>query len=123
MKLLWRLLRPFLLIAAFTAPVYAFIIASAAPGLPPRQTPPLVTAVPVAAIPSYDSMVPVLLYHDISGADERYTVTAQAFATQMAALHRSGFHTVTARQVVAFLQHHAPLPDRPVLIAFDDGLG
>jgi hypothetical protein len=123
MKLLWRILSPFVLIVAFTAPVYAFITASAAPGLPPRQTPPPVTAIPVATIPSYDSMVPVLVYHDISNAGERYTVTPQAFATQMAALHRAGFHTVTARQMLAFLHDHAQLPDRPLLIAFDDGLG
>jgi hypothetical protein len=123
MKLLWRILSPFVLIVAFTAPVYAFITASAAPGLPPRQAPPPVTAIPVAAIPSYDSMVPVLVYHDISSAAERYTVTPQAFGTQMAALHRAGFHTVTAGQMLAFLHDHAQLPDRPLLIAFDDGLG
>src|SRR6476619_3011419 len=123
MKLLWRILSPFVLIVAFTAPVYAFITASAAPGLPPRQPLPPVTAIPVVAIPSYDSVVPVLVYHDISSADERYTVTPQAFATQMAALHRAGFHTVTAGQMLAFLHDRAQLPDRPLLITFDDGLG
>jgi polysaccharide deacetylase len=123
MKRIWRILGSFVLAVAFMAPVYAFIKASAAPALPPRQPPPPVTTVPVVTIPSYHSAVPVLVYHDLSNADERYTVTPQAFATQIAALHRAGFHTITAGQMLGFLHEHARLPDKPFLIAFDDGLG
>jgi hypothetical protein len=74
-----------------------------------------VTTVPVVTIPSYHSAVPVLVYHDLSNADERYTVTAPAFATQIAALHRAGCHTITAGQMLGFLHEHARLPDKPFL--------
>jgi hypothetical protein len=123
MKHILRILGSIALLLAFTAPVYAFIKASAAPALPSRQPPPTVKNVPVADILSYDSAVPVLVYHDLSKIDERYTVTPRAFAMQMAALHRAGFHTITAGQMLGFLQEHTQLPDRPLMIAFDDGLG
>lgn len=78
------------------------------------------------AVPSYDEAVPVLAYHFVTsrtdnGIDSDYTTTTEEFAAQMAILDEAGFTTVTARQVQAFAEEGATLPDKPILLTFDDG--
>ncbi|MFM8612661.1 MAG: polysaccharide deacetylase family protein [Actinomycetota bacterium] len=51
--------------------------------------------------------VPILMYHRI--------------ARQMAWLADAGYASITQRQLFAALMEGAPLPERPVLITFDDG--
>lgn len=119
-----RLASTLLLAAAFTVPIYVFVRAEAVP-LPSQVRPPTVAAdsIPKIAVSPYRNAVPVLVYHDISERPGRFTVSPLKFATQMAALHALGFHTVSASQMLAFLKGAGPLPLRPVLITFDDGLG
>ena len=69
--------------------------------------------------------VPILMYHEISPADEtgsRLAVSPAAFAEQLAYLHDAGFQTVTAGRLAEVLAG-APggLPDRAVVLTFDDG--
>jgi hypothetical protein len=73
--------------------------------------------------PTFRGAVPVLAYHGISDRnDSRYTVTPKQFATQMATLHRAGFHTISAAQYRRFPGGSAKaLPSRPILVTFDDG--
>lgn len=70
--------------------------------------------------------VPVLLYHDINPQPitrfERYTVTTHQFARQMRLLKLLGYSTITPDALEAHLLRGAPLPSRPILITFDDGL-
>jgi len=65
------------------------------------------------------------MYHEISPADEtdsRLAVSPAAFAEQLAYLHDAGFRTVTAGRLAEVLAG-APggLPDRAVVLTFDDG--
>jgi peptidoglycan/xylan/chitin deacetylase (PgdA/CDA1 family) len=67
--------------------------------------------------------VPVLAYHGIGGdRTDPYSVTRQAFEAQMAMLSRAGFHAISPAQYLRFLagDRHG-LPQRPILITFDDG--
>src|SRR5205823_5177056 len=123
-RLASRLVGSVLLLGAFALPVYLFLHAEG-PSLPPRMSPPVVTAGDVASIPvhSYRDAVPVLVYHDIANRPGRYTVSPRAFAEEIATLRKSGFHTISVAQLLAFLQGRGRLPERPVLITFDDGLG
>jgi peptidoglycan/xylan/chitin deacetylase (PgdA/CDA1 family) len=70
--------------------------------------------------PSFRDAVPVLTYHHISSKDGYLSPTA--FAEQMAMLHEAGFTSIGADQFKAFLRDGAPLPRKPVLITFDDGI-
>nr|AIA95017.1 Polysacc_deac_1 [uncultured Bacillus sp.] len=36
-------------------------------------------------------------------------------------LHDNGYHTITPAQLKAYLTEDAPLPDKPVMLTFDDG--
>src|SRR4051794_13645969 len=71
----------------------------------------------------YVDAVPVINYHDVSPTQGLYSVTPQQFATQLAALRRAGFQTVSLEQVRDLvLGRHPTLPLRPLLITFDDGI-
>lgn len=76
----------------------------------------------VFAFYSPPSGIPVLNYHQINDVDENLlTVSTTEFETQMAWLEENGFHTITASELINFLEGKGSLPERPVLITFDDG--
>ncbi len=70
-----------------------------------------------------DVTAPILLYHhvDPENASPRYNVMPEVFAQQMQALDDWGYHTITATQLVEAITEGAPLPERPIVITFDDG--
>ena len=64
----------------------------------------------------------MITYHDISDKKGRYTVTAEQFAEQMEMLREAGFTTITAGQFEQFVAGTGELPEKPVLLTFDDGI-
>jgi peptidoglycan/xylan/chitin deacetylase (PgdA/CDA1 family) len=71
--------------------------------------------------------VPVLCYHHISefrrGESEGmkvYDVTPAAFAEQMKALADSGYQTILPEQLYDYLTAGKSLPQKPVMVTFDD---
>jgi peptidoglycan/xylan/chitin deacetylase (PgdA/CDA1 family) len=77
-------------------------------------------------IHNYRGAVPVLCYHGIhEGGDpssDPYSVNRAEFARQMAMLAGDGFHAISIAQYARFAAGDtAGLPDRPILITFDDG--
>ncbi|MCL4517062.1 MAG: polysaccharide deacetylase family protein [Firmicutes bacterium] len=69
--------------------------------------------------------IPVLTYHRIMARPRpNYrvpTVPPSVFERQMAYLARHGYRTISPDQLVAYYQGRASLPEKPVLITFDDG--
>lgn len=70
--------------------------------------------------------VPILMYHVIAKASpgQAYPelwVPPARFAAQMRALEDAGYQGVTLADVVAGWRDGGPLPERPVVISFDDG--
>ena len=78
-----------------------------------------------APVHNYRGVVPVLLYHGIDVAPRPsgpYSITQAEFARQMAMLASDGFHAISIAQYARFAGGDvAGLPDRPILITFDDG--
>ena len=72
-----------------------------------------------------DVRVPILMYHEIAPPAEtrsRLAVSPENFAAQLGYLRSAGFTTLTAAELSARLTTGAgPLPDRPVVLTFDDG--
>lgn len=62
----------------------------------------------------------VLTYHDIGYNGSEYTVTPEAFASQMRLLADAGWQTLSAGQLGDWLDGK-PLPPHSVQITFDDG--
>jgi peptidoglycan/xylan/chitin deacetylase (PgdA/CDA1 family) len=77
---------------------------------------------PGVRAPAASELVPVLLYHDVTASPrDPYAVTHATFATHMRAVAGSGRVALTVNEYVAGLRGRAALPDRPVLVTFDDG--
>jgi biofilm PGA synthesis lipoprotein PgaB len=73
-------------------------------------------------LPASPGAVPVLAYHGINPRPDHYSVTQQQFAEQMAMLRKAGFESLSIAEYVRFLQGaNERLPERPILITFDDG--
>ncbi|RBY77656.1 hypothetical protein DQ238_14735 [Geodermatophilus sp. TF02-6] len=106
--------------AATTTPSSAPPTTSPAPPAPPTPgTPQEVLA---------RSTVPVLCFHQLrefrpdDGAYARSIITPPAvFTAQLQALRDAGYTPVTAPALVDHLEYGTGLPDRPVLLTFDDG--
>ena len=71
--------------------------------------------------------VPVLCYHQIrefkAGESSRmkgYVVTPSAFAAQMKILADSGYKSILPEQLYNYLVYNEPLPEKPVMITYDD---
>ena len=71
--------------------------------------------------------VPVLCYHHIRNARasdganmKTYSVSPASFAGQMKALYDSGYQTILPDQLYEYLVHNRPLPQKPMMLTFDD---
>jgi peptidoglycan/xylan/chitin deacetylase (PgdA/CDA1 family) len=70
--------------------------------------------------------VPILCYHHIrplkmpGKASSGYEVTPESFRAQMKMLSDSGYHTVLPDQLYNYLAFGTALPEKPVMITYDD---
>jgi peptidoglycan/xylan/chitin deacetylase (PgdA/CDA1 family) len=65
--------------------------------------------------------VPILCYHRIAdGKKSEYAVTPATFAAQMKILADSGYHAILPAQLYDYLVYNKSLPEKPVMITFDD---
>jgi Polysaccharide deacetylase len=73
----------------------------------------------------YRGVVPALVYHGIDDAprpSDDYSITREEFARQMAMLVQNDFHAISIAQYAQFATGNVEgLPERPILITFDDG--
>lgn len=84
----------------------------------------LIAAVAIKCFGSTEASggVPVLNYHQINDRDKNsLTVNVEQFGCQMKYLHDNGYNTITPTQLADYLEGKASLPEKPVLITFDDG--
>lgn len=73
--------------------------------------------------PPGEVQVPILMYHHVADFDPafRYAVPLQAFEDQMRSLNAWGYTTISLATLVEALTTGADLPERPIVITFDDG--
>lgn len=104
---------------------------------PPSQPTPMVAfARPITApvpAPAPDGQqrtaaVPILMYHYISDpppGSDRYrwalSVTPANLDAQMSYLKQAGYHAITLYQLYDYLAQGQPLPEKPIVLTFDDG--
>lgn len=66
--------------------------------------------------------IPILTYHEISKTESNVlTVTEKAFKQQMKFLHDRGYRPVTLDQFYDFVAFKGALPEKAVVLTFDDG--
>lgn len=68
--------------------------------------------------------LPILMYHSLTDKAQKintYTVSASAFESDLKFIKDNGYTAVTLNQVIDFVDGKSDMPDKPIVITFDDG--
>ena len=79
---------------------------------------------PAAATPTEGVAVPIIMYHSILDNPARqgdYVITPQQFEADLQYLQANGYVTVVMADLIAYVTEGIPLPDKAVVLTFDDG--
>jgi peptidoglycan/xylan/chitin deacetylase (PgdA/CDA1 family) len=128
--------------AVVTPPTDAFTVTStprptgmqtpeAVPSVPVQKTAPMADSLPPALTPVNQeivtardgkALVPILLYHHVNDTgSSRYIIPTNTFRDQMEELHRLGYQTISISRLAEVLRHGGAIPQKTVVITFDDG--
>jgi peptidoglycan/xylan/chitin deacetylase (PgdA/CDA1 family) len=87
-----------------------------------------VAPTPTAVVLPDQADVPILMYHYVSelppNADvyrRDLTVAPEAFEAQLQYLDETGYHPITLTDLYLYLTEGYPLPEKPIILTFDDG--
>lgn len=68
--------------------------------------------------------LPIVMYHQLTKSESRagkYVLTLEQFEKDLKFLKSKGYQTVTVKQLLEFSQGKGSLPEKAILITFDDG--
>lgn len=68
--------------------------------------------------------LPIIMYHHICPDAKRcgdYTVSPKTLEGDLAYLRKHGYETISVQQLLAYANGDATLPEKPIMITFDDG--
>lgn len=66
--------------------------------------------------------IPVVMYHSLlPGGNSDYVIDPALFEQDLTYLQQQGYTTVTVADLIAYVREGAPLPEKPVMLTFDDG--
>ncbi len=68
--------------------------------------------------------LPILMYHSLIDDPKKsdvYVATPNALRSDLKYLKENGFETVNVRDLISFVNGQGTLPEKPVMITFDDG--
>lgn len=70
---------------------------------------------------AYTAKVPIILYHDIDRDETAATMNGPWLRGQLTALKEAGYTSVTFDDLYNYVMYGVELPEKPVVITFDDG--
>ena len=73
------------------------------------------TAVPRSA------RVPIIMYHSLAGTEGSTSISGAEFEADLRYLREHGYQALTLSDLVNFVYHGTPLPEKPIVLTFDDG--
>lgn len=68
--------------------------------------------------------LPVVMYHHLSKSQNRlcdFVISPAQFEEDLKYIKKCGYETISAKQLLDFLEKGTPLPKKPIMITFDDG--
>jgi poly-beta-1,6-N-acetyl-D-glucosamine N-deacetylase PgaB len=68
--------------------------------------------------------LPIFMYHNISKKSSslgKYVISAEQFENDLIWLRDNGYQTISVQQLLDFADNGTPLPEKSVMITFDDG--
>lgn len=81
-------------------------------------------SIPVIADAREKVELPILMYHGITEDASKlgdYTILASTFEADLVWLKDNGYTTISAKQLIDYVEKGSALPTKPVMITFDDG--
>ncbi len=82
-------------------------------------------AVPSAAEESLDTVcVPIIMYHNIMKSNtksSKFIVTKNQLEEDLEFLKNNGYNTIVMNDLVEYVYNNKPLPEKPIILTFDDG--
>ena len=78
-------------------------------------------AAPSKPVKPFTARIPILVYHHIDNQIGRWHVTPRKFEQQLIYLVAKGFHTLSMDTYLDALQNGTALPDKSIILTFDDG--
>jgi len=89
----------------------------------PSPTPSLTPDPDLTFIGPGPVLAPVLMYHHVKpySADSEYVVSVDQFKRQVQWLKEDGYETITITDLVEAIQVGKLLPQKPIILTFDDG--
>lgn len=82
------------------------------------------TASAAAQVGENERLLPVIMYHQLTDTASNagpYVLTSQQFEADMRYIKSKGYTSVTTQQLIDYGNQKASLPEKPILITFDDG--
>ena len=83
-----------------------------------------VSLLPARCAASREVDLPVVMYHHISPKPKLwgdYVISPEQFERDLQYLSTQGYTAITARELIAWCDGEGELPEKPVMITFDDG--
>ena len=82
-------------------------------------------ALPSSSESSVDSdCVPVIMYHNImkeNKKNSRFIITDKQFEEDLKYLKENGYETIVMQDLINYVYNDTPLPEKPIMLTFDDG--
>lgn len=82
-------------------------------------------ALPSSSESSVDSAcVPVIMYHNImkeNKKNSRFIITDKQFEEDLKYLKENGYETIVMQDLINYVYNDTPLPEKPIMLTFDDG--
>ena len=85
----------------------------------------LITLIGITAFAKQDTResirLPILMYHSVSENQDDFSITPEVFESNMRTITSYGYTPVKFQDVIDYVYDGTKLPERPILITFDDG--
>ena len=81
-------------------------------------------SLPVSGDGTESVELPILMYHGITESPKKvgkFVITRDMLKADMEYLKNNGYTTVTVGEVIAYVKQGTPLPEKPIMLTFDDG--
>lgn len=68
--------------------------------------------------------LPIIMYHSMlkeQGRQGQYVISPDTFESDLKYLKEHGYTSVTMQELIDYVKNGAPLPEKPIVLSFDDG--
>lgn len=84
----------------------------------------LLKSTPVTPTLGEGISLPIIMYHGLLEDESRmgtYVISVKEFESDLQYLKEHGYTTVVVQDLIDYVQKGTPLPDKPIMLTFDDG--